>query len=72
MKYADMDDQARLEWGLKESDIRKVDLAADRSAEGLKFAQGAAIRRRLEIGATRGQATAMVIDANRRERAARA
>lgn len=67
-RYRDMTEAERLAWGAQESVQRQADLAAPKSAEALKAAQDAAERRRKLIGATRGQATGMVIDANRAKR----
>jgi len=63
--YRDMDADAMLAWGAEESRLRQADLAGARSAEGLKTAQANAERRRQAIDATIGQASDMVICANR-------
>jgi len=65
--YRDMTDAQMLEWGRLESLLRQADLQV-RSAEGLKQAQANAETRRKLIGATRSQASDMVIRANREAR----
>lgn len=68
-QYRDMTDADMLAWGAAESEARKADLAV-RGAEGLRAAQANAETRRKAIGATRGQASDMVIRANREARRA--
>ena len=67
MRYREMTDEQRLEWGFAESDARKHDLK-DRSDFGLQMARILAEKRRKAIGATQGQATDMVLTANRARR----
>lgn len=69
MKYADMTEVQRLAWGQSEAAARIADLAP-RGAEALKTAQANAETRRKAIGATRGQAANMVVEANRLARRA--
>lgn len=68
VKYRDMTGEQRLAWGRAESAARKDDLAVIKSAEALATAQANAEQRRKLIGATRTQATGMVIEANRAAR----
>jgi hypothetical protein len=69
LNYRDMTDAQMLAWGRAESLARQEDLQV-RSAEGLKQAQANAETRRKLIGATRSQASDMVIRANREARRA--
>ena len=64
MNYRDMTEAQMLDWGRIEGDARIADLEGVQSAEALKAAQDAAAARRKLIGASRGQATDMVIRAN--------
>ena len=70
--YRDMTAEQMLAWGAAESASRQADLAGVKSAEALKLAQQQAERRRKAIGASRSAAAAMVIDANRAARIAKA
>jgi hypothetical protein len=63
--YRDMTDEQMLAWGAAESAARIADLAEVKSAEALAAAQAKAKARRKLIGASIGQATSMVIRANR-------
>lgn len=69
MKYADMTEAEMLAWGRCEADARVADLAGC-GLDALKAAQENARQRRLAVGATRSQATYMVIAANRAKRIA--
>lgn len=66
-QYRDMTAAEMLAWGAAESAARQADLKV-RSAEGLRAAQANAELRRKAIGATVGQASDMVIRANREAR----
>ena len=68
MKYRDMTDEQRSAWGREESAARQSDLAVIKSFAALAAAQANAERRRKLIGATRGQASGAVIQANRDKR----
>ncbi len=70
--YRDMTEAQQLAWGQAESKARQADLAADRTAAGLDQAKANCKKRRKLIQATIGQATSMVIAANRLERIAKA
>lgn len=63
--YRDMTEAQMLAWGAEESKARIADLAGVKSAEVLAAAQASAVARRRAIGASRSQATNMVIWANR-------
>jgi hypothetical protein len=66
--YRDMTDEQRLAWGHLESEARIKDLADTRTEAALKAAQDNAAARRKLIGASRGQASDMVIRASRAKR----
>jgi hypothetical protein len=66
--YRDMTAEQMLAWGAQESAARQADLAEVKSKEALTAAQANCEARRKLIGATRGQATSMVLQANRAKR----
>lgn len=63
-----MTPEQRLQWGKTEAAARAADLAEVKGLEGIDQAQDNAVARRRLIGATRAQATRMVIEANRHSR----
>lgn len=67
MNYRDMTEAQQLAWGSQEAAARIADLSV-KSAEGLRVAQANAETRRKAIGATKGQASDMVIRAQRAAR----
>ena len=67
----DMTPEQMMAWGAEESAARIEDLK-DRTESGIRQAQLNADARRKQIGASRSQAAALVIDANRANRHAKA
>lgn len=70
MNYRDMTADQMLAWGHAESAARQADLADVKSQAALDQAQANAKARRRLIGASIGQATRMVVEANRAKRIA--
>lgn len=68
--YREMSAAERLAWGQAESAARQADIEADRTLAGLEIAKANARARRWLIGANAGQATNMVVAANRAKRIA--
>lgn len=70
--YRDMTPEQMLAWGAAESAARQADLAGVKGLDSLRQAQERAKQRRQVIGASENAAAAMVIDANRAARIAKA
>ncbi len=68
--YRDMTEAQRLAWGQAETEARQRDLADVKSQAALDEAKANAKARRKLIGASIGQATSMVVQANRAKRIA--
>jgi hypothetical protein len=67
-KFREMNEAERAAWGDAEAAARRADLEGVKSEQSLTEAKANAAARRKLIGATIGQATALVIQSTRRAR----